>query len=98
MSKVHNREILNLDVIFKVCSIRYNLAFLCHKKSDGDELRLLKLKKIRVVIFVLESSFLKKVDVKIKSDQNVIWIEIHENWLVENCLIKHTFKVYKNQT
>ena len=55
MSKVHSKENLNLDVM------RQNLAFLCHKESDGDELRLLKLKQIRIVIFVLESSFLKKV-------------------------------------
>ena len=45
---------------------------MCHKKSDDDELQLLKLRKIRVVIFVLESSFLRKVDVIIKSDENVI--------------------------
>ena len=38
---------------------------------------------MRVVIFVLESSFLKKVDVIIKSDENVIWIEIHENMKID---------------
>ena len=69
------------------------------QKFDDDGLQLLKWRKTRVVIFGKESSFLKK-SLIIKSDENAIWMEIHENMKIDwwkNYLVKIHLKCIKSK-